>query len=190
MRCAGLALIAIAVAGCATRSYEPAVLYTLRVEPSVNPCERSDKTVMIRPLDHARPYTQQIAYREGLELGHYTTVEWAETPDSIVTRALQDALVASGRYADVGIAPDVTKPDYILTGQVRQFDVVRDSEPWTAVCEVRVELRAALDRAVVWAGTQRASVPLGANEVTALPEAMGRAVSSVIAESVAGMTRE
>ena len=189
MRYAALVLTVLAVTGCATRSYSPPVLYTLRVEPTVSPCEPVDKTVAIRTLDRARPYTQQIVYRDGLELGHYTTSEWAEAPDSILTRALNDALVASGRFADVGVAPDVIKPDYILTGQVRQFDLVRDTEPWTAVCEIRAELRGAVDRTVLWAGTQRASVPLEAKEVAALPAAMGQAVSTVITEVVAGMTQ-
>jgi len=184
--------VSLLATGClTTKEFTPTLRYTLAPTiPVTAPGRTSEETLAVRPLESARPYKQNIVYRNGLEIGHYTSVEWAELPADAVGRALRDALLASGRYRDVGSALDLTKPTYILTGQLRKFDLVKDSQPWHAEIEVRLEVREALGRNLVWASTLPVTEPLDKDDIGALPAAMGRAVSRLIADATAGITAQ
>ena len=183
MRFTMLAAALIAL-GCAT-SNQSATRYVLDVRPDAPKAQPLDKSLGIRPLEAARPYKERIVYRdENYTLGAYETVEWAELPRDMLTRALTDALVATGRYRDVGNASDMTLPDYILTGELRRFDEVRTTDQWTAECEVRLELRQAQGPEAVWAATLTAKEPLAEDDVSALPAAMSKAVAAIIKQAV------
>ncbi|GMV95565.1 MAG: hypothetical protein AMXMBFR82_53430 [Candidatus Hydrogenedentota bacterium] len=186
MRYAALAL-AIAITGCATRSYNPPTRYLLEPKVEVLAAQPLRQTLALRSLDPARPYREKIVYRDGLELGQYQTLEWAELPANVVSRALGDALRATGRFADVGPAPDVSQPDYTLTGSIRAFDLRKDTEPWTAVCEIRVEVRRSLSQNALFAQTLTSAVPLESNDTAALPAAMSAAVAEVVTEAANGI---
>jgi ABC-type uncharacterized transport system auxiliary subunit len=122
-----------------------------------------------------------IVYRDAdSELGQYENVEWAELPRDAVVRALLDAVIATGRFADAGLATNMTQPNLILTGQLRKFDLDRTSKPWKAICEVRLELRETFGTALLYGETLTATQPLAENEIAALPPAMSAAVSQVI----------
>lgn len=172
----------VAIAGCATPTYTPPTSYA--IEPAIDvpaAAQRSALSVGVRPLESARPYRQYIAFRDqGMVLGAYENHEWAELPRDVVTRALIDALAATNRFQDTGLAAVMSRPDLILTGQLRRFDEVRTTDPWTAEIEVSLTLREALKPEVVWSDTLSAREPLARNEVSAMPEAMSRAVAAVV----------
>lgn len=175
-------------AGCVgLNKATPPLRYAIEPRPEIAAVESSGKSLAVRPLEPARPYKQNVVYRNGPELGIYTLVEWAELPSDAATRALTDALNASHRFTDVAKATDLAAPDLILTGQLRRFDLVRDADPWLAVCEIRLELRAGVARELVWAGTIRASEPLATQGNESLPGAMNAALTRVIQEAVTGI---
>lgn len=177
--CAFVALLA--VAGCATRSYTPTVWYVLTPEVSVSATESSGKTLAVRPMETARPYGQMIVYLdEHNELGRYQDVEWAELPRDTVLRALMDAVIATNRFSDVGVAQNMSQPDLILTGQLRRFDLDRTASPWKAVCEVRFELRRTAEPALLYGETLTATQALSEDAVAALPSAMSVAIAHVV----------
>jgi len=178
--CEALAIVLL-VLGCATPRFIPMTRYYLEPSVEVAKAQTTSQALGVRPIEAARPYKQKIAYRDkGFVIGVYETIEWAELPSDVVTRALMDALVATQRYKDVGNAADLAAPDLILTGELRRFDEVHTTNPWTAECEVRLELRAAQGPAAGWSATLSAKAPLTRNETSALPEAMSRAVSDII----------
>ena len=185
----GFLLITVIAIGCATPRYTPPTKYVLEPEVKVAEAQTLDKTLGIRSLLAARPYKQKVVYREkGFVLGDYSAVEWAELPADVLTRVLTDAIVATRRFRDVGDAADLVVPDFILTGELRKFDVVRTTDPWTAECEVRLELRETQQPQAVWAATLTESEPLERNEPSALPAAMSRAVERIVkraAEAIA-----
>ena len=162
----------------------PPLRYAIEPTPQIAKAENSGKSLAVRPLETARPYKQNVVYRDGVELGMYSSVEWAELPGDAVTRALIDALIQSGRYADVARAVDLGLPDAVLTGQLRKFDLVRDTSPWSATCEIRLELRESAGRSLQWAKTLTASEPLETSSIESLPAAMNRAVTRCIEEAV------
>ena len=180
-----VALLALLGAGCiGINKATPPLRYVLEPKPQIAQAENSGRTLAVRPLEPARPYKQNVVYREGAEMGIYTLLEWSELPSDAATRALIDALNASGRFKDVAKAIDVGVPDFILTGQLRKFDLVRDTEPWIAVCEIRLELREGAGRALIWAKTLTASEPLTTSDSSSLPAAMNAALSYVIEGAV------
>jgi len=61
---------------------------------------------------------------------------------------------------------------------------VRDTEPWTAVCEIRLELRKSLGRTHVWSKTLTTSEPLATPNHVSLPQAMNTALGRLIEEAV------
>lgn len=176
--------------GCLTApKLSPIHTYVVEPKPAVATAEPTGKTLGVRQLEASRPYREQIVYRDkGMTLGYFPNAEWAELPAQVVTRALKDALIQSGRFTDVGDAGDLVSPDYILTGQLREFDLVRSTEPWTANVEIRLELRGAMLPEIVWAQTLSAKENLKKDDVSALPAAMSKAVSGVIEEAVAGIS--
>jgi len=181
-RTALLAAAILLAGGCLTPSRVALpTRYLLTPACDVTKAQSGGLSLGIRPIEAARPYRQKIMYREaGLVLREYPGAEWAELPADVATRALTDALVATGRYTDVGNAADMRVPDLILTGHLRKFDEVRTANPWTAECEIRFELRNNNDTQSAWSVTLSASEPLERNEPSALAEAMSRALARVI----------
>jgi ABC-type uncharacterized transport system auxiliary subunit len=181
-------VLAFAAAGCFTTKYTPVVHLSIEPQPNVNPASTVDKSLGVRPLQPALPYKQDVVYR-GSEhvIAYQQGVMWAELPRDTVTRALVDALTETKRFADVGDAADLRVPDLILTGQLRKFDEVRIADPWMAECEVRLELRAGIERRAVWAATLCAREPLAGNGPAALAAAMSRAVTRIVEQAAAAI---
>ena len=187
----GMIVAVLVVAGCVTHTYAPPDVYVLAPEIGVSTTQPTDRTLGMRPLQAARPYKQAIVFRApGHILGQYDSALWAELPSDALTRALADAIRGTGRFRDVGNAADMNAPDLILTGELRKLDEVRTTDPWTAECEVRLELREARGPEVVWAATLSATEPLAKNEVSALAAAMSRAVATVLNQAASRIAEQ
>jgi ABC-type uncharacterized transport system auxiliary subunit len=186
-----LPVLLVALGGCLSpRTVLLDARYTLQPEVVVTPVAQGAETLGLRPLQVARPYTQQMAYIDaGHRFGYRSGGEWTEHPGSLVTRVLNDALGASGRFEDVGNAADMTIPSLILTGEIRKFHEDRTASPPTAVVELRLELRAARAPGLIWAETLQAAVPLVAGEDSGadLAGAMSEAVQQVVEAAVTGI---
>ena len=180
----GILVLALLLTACATPRYTPPAKFRLDVAPTIAQAQPGERTLGVRVLSAALPYKQKIVYRKSAyELATYENAEWAELPRDMVSRALTDALTATGRFKDVGDAADMALPELTLTGELRIFDEVRTTEPWTAVCEMRLEVRASEKPVAIWAATLRSSQPLEKNEVSALPAAMSRAVAEIASKA-------
>jgi ABC-type uncharacterized transport system auxiliary subunit len=188
-------IAALALAGCLTpQDYTPVAQYTIAPDLSgVAEENGTDATLGIRRFSAAQPLKRDIFYRDpDLRVGNLLDAQWAENPADLMTRFVFDAAMRSGRFKDVGLATDIAPPTYLLTGDLRRFDLDRTGETWAAVCQVHFELRTVSDRAAAWSETLTASVPLARNEVGALPQAMSAAASDVIQtalESIIGASR-
>ncbi len=183
------AVIALALSGCLTPSeFVPIRYYAIEAEIEVPEATPTAETIGVRPLEYAQYYKQRMVYRDdGFAVSYDNFHQWAELPRESVTRAIVDGLARSGRYADVGYAHDVMRPQYILSGQLRRFDAVRSEGPWRAVCEVRMELRNRAGDSVEWFDTVSADAPLETNDPTGFAAAMSDAVSKLVAEVVERM---
>ena len=178
--------VPLLLAGClSTPTITPARYYTLNIDARPEPAPPSDRTLGIRPLAGARPYKLDVAYKSGANrLEYFTHAEWAETPPAVVGRALTDGIRATGMFKDVGDAADMSRPDYILTGELRRFEADYTVSPPSAVVELSVAIRPTTLTGTFWEGLVRADSPIAGLEMEknadAIASAMAEAVSALI----------
>ena len=184
MRSILIPLLVLGFAGCSTVKYAPTLQFSVTPSVSVEETTSNGKILAVRSLDAARPYRANIVVRpEPNVIDSIPQRDWAEWPRDVVTRTLFDAIVATHRFKDVGLASNLELPDYILTGEVRTFDLLQYESPWVAECSVRLEIRAFRSGDALMAKTISKRVPLESNEIGALPEAMSEAVKQVVEEA-------
>lgn len=183
-------MLVTALTGCLRApTIEPREYYALSPSLSVIHGEPLDKTLGIRPLSVAKPFTTSMAYMApGNKLTYRVNQEWAEKPGDTLTRALIDALAASGRFKDVGNAAEMSRPDYILTGEIRNFVENRGTDPASAEIEVRIEVREAMGDRLFWADTLNFSETLEGSAATELSNAMSRAIEKLVESAAMGIT--
>jgi ABC-type uncharacterized transport system auxiliary subunit len=176
--------------GCLSREVTPTTRFKLEPEPrTATAGQRDDVTLAVRALEAGRPYSQKIVSVSGNELSYLPNVEWAEQPRDTVTKALTDALVACGRFADVGSPLDVKQPTWMLSGELRRFDLVREQDGWKTIAEVRIEVRQALGPRLIWADTLREEETLDERTVSAHAAAMERVVARMVSSAVEGIAK-
>jgi len=178
---------ALITTGCLTpQNYTPVMQFTIAPDFTDLPTARSSMaTLGIRRLSASQPLKRDIFYRDpDLRVGNLLDAQWAENPADMMTRHVFDAAVASGRFHDVGLATDIPLPTFVLTGDVRRFDLDRTKVPWQAVCEIHFELRTVSNGNAAWSDTLTSSIPLAQDEVPALAEAMSQAAAQVIHEAM------
>jgi ABC-type uncharacterized transport system auxiliary subunit len=186
-----MALAAVVLlTGClGPKNYVARTNYVLRPQLNVPKAESSHKSVGMRPLDPAESIRDEVAYRDQeYELRYYESSRWAESPRDVVTRTIKDALRASGRFSDVGDSRDM-QPDYLLTGELREFEEVRTAEGRFAVATVHLELRSTADDKAAWSGTLTSRVPVEGDGLSALAAAMSNVVANIAQEATAGIVK-
>jgi ABC-type uncharacterized transport system auxiliary subunit len=145
--------------------------------------------VGVRPVVAARPYALSMLRTDADgALVPYTGATWAEPPADSLTRALRDALAHSGRFADVGDAAEMARPDYILTGALRRFDEDRASGAPQALIEARFELREARGPKHIWAETLTARAPITEEKPAAHAAAMEAALADLVTRAATAVT--
>lgn len=186
----GAALVVTLLAGCLSAGpIVPTRYFTITPDVSIEAGTPGNKTIGIRPLVGARPYKLEIAYtREPNRLAYFARAEWADLPATMVTRALADAITSTNAFVDVGDAANMTRPDYILTGELRRFEADFTAEEPEAVVELIAAVRNSNAGEQVWQGHITIAVPL------AVPDAAGEnpnsdeslaAVAQSLSEAVA-----
>ncbi len=172
---------AVVLGGCLNaREIPPTLRYAIDPEIAAEPATATEFTVGVRPFEVSLPYRLSMAYRDSdLRIGYREREEWAEMPGDVLTRAVIDAIAATEHFCDTGDAAEMARPDFMLTGELRRFYEDRHTTPWSAVVELRLELREARGTHAPWAETLRANVPLEGQSATALAQAMSKAVAQV-----------
>lgn len=179
--------VAMPLCGClGPREVASVQRYALDPDIAAPSAPATEYTLGVRPLVPAQPYRLRMVYlQEQRRIETMTLAEWAEQPADAVTRALIDALAASGHFKDVGDAANMNRPDYVLTGDLRKFHENRTQEPWTAEIEVRLELREAAGIANPWSATLHEAVPVDGDAPTPadLADAMNAAITNIAART-------
>lgn len=181
MNLLAVAVMAVALSGCLSAG-DVVLNRQFLVVPEITaaPAQATPNTLGVRPLTAARPYTLTMLYADADgALLPYSDVFWAELPAETVTRALRDALAATGRFADVGDAAEMSRPRFLLTGELRSFHEDRSGTPHVARIEVRLELREARADGQVWSGTTTASAALDGEGASAYAKAITKALEDL-----------
>lgn len=183
MRSVAIAL-AVLAAGCGTSNYTPTSYFAVDPPIAVDVAPTLDASLGLRPMSAPRTYSKGIVAREAnLEVVYLPRVAWMDRPENMLTRALTDAIADTRRFQDVGNAADMFVPGYVLTGELRRFDILRHDAPWSVLCEARLELRKGQEREPVWQETLRAERPVEGSNVPAAARAMSDALGALASEA-------
>ncbi len=191
IRKAGILACVLLCAGCLTpKRIVPTQYYTIDPVIDVGGAEATALTLGVRPFAVARPYDAGMAYLDSRHrLAYRVKEEWAELPRDVVTRAVMDAITATGRFADVGKAAEMSLPDLMLTGEVRKFHENRSVHPPVVELEARLELRRTRAKDPIWAETLRVEAPIADDSGDALAAAMSEAVAALARQSAENLAR-
>lgn len=174
----------VLLSGCFGGQYTPTNYYAIAPEVSVDAAASAGLSLAVQALDYVRIYKERMVYRDGEHrMGYHELDRWAELPRDAVTRSLVDALALSKRFTDVGYTHEVPRPDLILTGEIREFDEIRTTEPWIARCSIHLLLRERAGETFLWSETLTATRELETKDADGLAAAMGGALADVIAEA-------
>lgn len=155
----------------------------------VEQAEPTAYTLGIRPFFAARAYALPMAYLDNAYQLKYRELDlWAESPALTVTRIIQDALATTGRFADVGNAADMVRPDLLLTGELRIYRENRTQDPPIAELEVRLELRRAFAPGSLWADTIHITEPMQDTSALSYAEAIARALNRLALQVASEIT--
>lgn len=183
-------VVCLALAGCGANTYTPVTRYALDPEIRVEPVASTGQSIGLRPLDTPPAYGQAVALLEaGQVLRLAEDAQWAEEPEGVMRRALIDALVATQAFKDAGRARDLPRPDWVLTGTLREFLVDTTTSPWRARVELRLAVRRPVESTLLWQDDVRAEVPLRRNAIAAAPEAMDAAVAEAAGRAATDVAR-
>lgn len=175
-----------ALSGCfGAQTVNPTRYYP--VEPAIRVDSAETATAIslgVRPLAAARPYRMPVAYLDESGFMQFRSNDsWAELPSDTVTRALLDALRQTGRFEDVGDAADMSRPQLLLTGELRKFHELRDGQTSQAEVELRIEVREVRDAHLIWADTLNERQAFTSNNMTEMAEAMAQAVGRAVSRA-------
>jgi ABC-type uncharacterized transport system auxiliary subunit len=179
----------VPLAGCLGGSYQPDVFYAIEPATAVTPVETpTGHTLAVRPIEAPIMLRRPMVYRDGAyKLKAYDAALWADEPSRVLSHELVDALRRSNRFADVASATVMRMPDYLLTGTIQQFEEVREGGAVSAVCAVRIDVRARDNGALLYSATLEASVPFDGTGLEAYAAAMSQAVGQVVSQAVEGI---
>jgi len=175
------------LAGCLTAGeVTPTLEFLVQPTSTTATVESTGKTLGIRPLASAQHLTTVMArVGAGGELFRYRDARWAELPALATSRALRDAIAQTNQFADVSDAADMARPDFILTGELRDFQEVQRSDASFARISARIEVREARGTHLVYAETLTEEEPLPnaspASLAIGIETALGRLASRAAA---------
>lgn len=183
--------VTLLLTGCLSApTIERTRYYTITPKIEVEQTASTAFTLGVRPLFTSRTYGPAMAYLDqGNLLAYRQHNEWAESPAAVVTRAVVDGLAASGRFADVGNAADMVRPDFILTGELRIYQENRTELPACAELEVRLEMRPTLAQGVLYAETIRETEALLEDNSQAFATAMNIAVNRFASRAATALSQ-
>ncbi|NLN93896.1 MAG: hypothetical protein GX130_11395 [Candidatus Hydrogenedens sp.] len=174
---AGIVLL-LSVTGCLSAPVIQKTLhFSLAPEVTVEQSSPLDYTLGIRPLPTTRVYGLPLAYLDhSFQIGYRVREEWAEQPTAVVTRAVQDAIAATGRFKDSGNAADMVRPDLLMTGELRAFHENRTEEAGTVELTVHFQLRHSTVKALLWSDTLTEREPVESSSGLDVARAMNIAL--------------
>ncbi len=182
---------ALFAAGCSDIVGPPpaAKLYVLKPKlPGALPGAKVSWALSIAsPTATAGLDSERIAIlRPPASLDYYAGSAWADHLPSLVQSAMLEAFEASGRIPAVSRDSDGAQSDYILNTDLRDFEARYDQGEGAPLATVRFGVRLVDSRSRKIAGYKEVSKEVRAslNSIDAAVEALGSALSAVLAELV------
>jgi ABC-type uncharacterized transport system auxiliary subunit len=175
------------LAGCVNS--RPAHFYTIEPPATAVIAPKADGLVLLVG-NIATPVALQdgrIHYRMGSnEAGSYEYHRWTERPGVMVRNSLLEALRKSGRYQRVLESSSSATGDYLVRGNLYEFDEV-DGETIQTRISLHLELIDVKANHNVWDRVLDRDEPVNSKNVKAVVAALDRNLQQVINEAASGI---
>jgi ABC-type uncharacterized transport system auxiliary subunit len=159
---------------------------------SAPPARNDPKTTFVLGIERFRAAERlrddRIVYYESpTEMNFYEYHRWGSDPANMLSELALEWLQGSGAFADVHMLPTREPPDYILRGQVFNFEEV----DYEGVGKGRVNLELSLvrrrDHIVVWSIRRLAETPVTEEGVVGVVRALNDASYQLLREALPGL---
>ncbi len=188
-------LAMLAIAGCGGKVRYP-TMYVLnlpppapRTSPPAEPVLGSLEVQEFRCPEHL--CEGRIVYRPSPEqVGFYDYHRWAMSPSQAVTRYVADTVRAQSIFKSVTVAGRDTRPAYVLSGSIDQFEEVDQGRDVRALCTISAQLVDGSTGSVVWTQTASQAVPVGKRNVPGVVVSLSAAARATVDRLVQSMTSQ
>ncbi len=194
-RLALLPLIALLLAGCATRELPAPYVYTLRpMTPDQPRRETAEKGPILKlaPLRGTRPYagTRMLYTESGIDRNAFAFSRWSDSPIRLLQTVLLEQLNQSGLFRAVVPPGSTLRSDLSLEGTLLDFSLHLEGERPRGVVETRFLLADSRSRKVLASRRFRAEVPVEKADARHAAMALDRAARQVAEELSAWLAQQ
>jgi ABC-type uncharacterized transport system auxiliary subunit len=180
---AAVVFFALAALSCGGGSSNPSRIHVLRVPepPSATP----EALVRVIGVEHFSATTplqdwRILRYPSPTQLEYYDDDRWVSEPSTMVAEVAAQMLERMGIARQARVLPWVDQMDYLLQGQILNFEEVDAESEHVGRVAIELSLLSFPKREVVWSGTFRAQKPIASDGVTAAVEALSAATHEVL----------
>ena len=179
------AVIALTAFGCGGGAAARARMYTLRLpEPPPVSAPASKLTIGVETFSAVTPLNDSriLKYESPTQLKYYQEDRWVSEPTTMIPEFAARYLERMGIARQAGLLPWVESMDYILQGQILNFEEVASGESHEARVALELTLLRFPNREVVWSGTFRARHTVASSTAPAAVEALSVATQDALKE--------
>jgi ABC-type uncharacterized transport system auxiliary subunit len=121
-----------------------------------------------------------LRYPSPTQLEYYDDDRWVSEPSTMVAEVAAQLLERMGIARQARVLPWVDQMDYVLQGQILNFEEVDAESEHVGRVAIELTLLSFPKREGVWNGTFRAQKPITSDGVTAAVEALSAATHEVL----------
>ena len=180
-----MALIFVVMPGCGGGASTTARMYTLRLpDPPATPVKSSTLTIGVEHFSAVTPLNDAriLKYESPTQLKYYNEDHWVSEPTTMVSEFAARYLERKGIAQQASLLPWIEKMDYVLQGQILNFEEVVTGDQREARVALELTLLRFPNREVVWTGTFRARRSFDESSVPAAVEALSVATQDALQE--------
>ncbi len=161
-------------------------LYTLKVPDA--PRATSSAAAVVIGVEHFSADTpildrRILRYDSPTQLKYYDEDRWVSDPTTLIPELAARILEQMGIARQARVFPWVESMDYVLQGQIVNFEEVVSGDEHEARVGLELTLRRFPGREMVWSGIFRAQQPVADDNIEAVVDALSAATDQVLKEA-------
>lgn len=173
--------------GCGGGADSGARTYTLKLPdpPSSGPAP-SRWIIGVESFSAAQPLNDWriLKYESPTQLKYYDDDHWVSQPATMIPELAARYLERMGIARQAGVMPYVEKMDYILQGQILNFEEFESRDKHEARVALELTLVRFPNREVVWTGTFRSEQPVTGGDAPDAVEALSLATHNALKDGL------
>jgi ABC-type uncharacterized transport system auxiliary subunit len=158
-------------------------MYTLRLpDPPAAPPPSSKLTIGVEHFSAVTPLNDRriLKYESPTQVRYYDADHWVSEPTTMIAELAAHYLERMGIARQASLLPWVESMDYVLQGQILNFEEVENGGQREARVTLELTLLRFPKREIAWTGTFRAQQPVAGDNVPAAVEALSLATQAVL----------